>query len=862
MAESHVVIAVQSAPTPLYPFLFANIAQGRNALKWLIAAQRPVTVVELFAVLLISESQEEPYQAARILMTKEAQRDAGDFSDQKSVAAIKAVLGANSLDFWTEPDLENRLCVKLALDPARLEVDSSGFLNGVSGMGFALAEAHEYVASVCLGICSSTTLHLATFRHRHPRLFILVTYAWTYWSAHACLSVTRESRVHNPASHNPNLDPHLRDTLRHVWRDAARFLATLADGLFYHVYSKAQHDDLERSVLLSKMAMDILHTPLAWLSDTLVPFSDKPYVDVFHILASTKDRFCAQGPVQNSDLNLSYCQAELSHLNYNMAQLWVFPDGWVPGMFPDSPMMLHGTSGLDSDTFCHVVDGMLAWAAGKGIHGPGGKILKGLSESARHLRLVCVVLVEDNLYLKLDAETTKTGFSPFDALMNIAGFLETTACYPFSNYMHTAYSEANTYLLHSYPNRAAVQDRCQVSTRTCLRLFVEHFAHPPLQRDPNVPTRAPPGFDPITLSAAQTFVMDTKNRRLCVPRQPAVIESVRRSDLWLAALLGTLHGTLPENTTLGFENVHERYLLFKARFLLDGYRSAFLKIAAAIFINHVRTIFAPSFGVDIWHNPLEQLRLSRSNPDVFLDEFHSFTWWWMIQSTLMRLALRLLAAREFNVSPTAFSPSRGAPVNKHRSDYSILYIASLLTTVEFIFSRSVHLVALVTSVWNLASGDPGSPGRRALELVVESRWKKMLAISGQFIISAYLRILPILSTSIESAANGQFTLSIFIGAVTALVAAIIAYRSFFFIALEMSGMFVAAGWLFVGCLVLCRWFWDDPTGIQLSAELSRQMRLEALGRVGFARAIWDQIERYQRWTGQHEISPDPRYDVY
>ncbi|KAK4212989.1 hypothetical protein QBC37DRAFT_181664 [Rhypophila decipiens] len=253
----------------------------------------------------------------------------------------------------------------------------------------------------------------------------------------------------------------------------------------------------------------------------------------------------------------------------------------------------------------------------------------------------------------------------------------------------------------------------------------------------------------------------------------------------------------------------------------NGSCSAFGTIVSAIILNHLRFIFLPWLGVDnIRHrqNPIEQLRLARSNPDVFLAEYHASSWKWFIFSAMQREVFSRLALLAAAV--------KWIDLNSNSSCGMLLewlckvgYLVWIFATVEFLFSRSVSFCAVITAVWKLAQS---SHGRAALAIVTGVYWQKMFVTVVQVVRFGRFTVYPLLAGVVSCLLDGRLGFPLFVGFLMTLVWAIIVHRSFFFIALQMSGMFVAFGWLMVCLWVLggAAWLADDPTGVKAINSLA------------------------------------------
>ncbi|KAM7212434.1 hypothetical protein V8F06_012203 [Rhypophila decipiens] len=258
----------------------------------------------------------------------------------------------------------------------------------------------------------------------------------------------------------------------------------------------------------------------------------------------------------------------------------------------------------------------------------------------------------------------------------------------------------------------------------------------------------------------------------------------------------------------------------------NGYCSSasFGTIVSAIILNHLRFIFFPWLAVDnIRHhqNPIEQLRLARSNPDIFLAEYHAYSWKWFIFSAMQREVCSRLAALAGAVKWIDSNPASCGMLLEWLC--KVGYLVWIFATVEFLFSRSVSFCAVITAVSKLvASGRQSNHRRAALVIVTGVYWPKMFVTGVQVVRFGRFTVYPLFAEVVACLLDRRLGFPLFIGFLMTLVWAITLHRSFFFIALQMSGMFIAFGWLIVGLWVLlgAAWFADDPDGVKLSNSLA------------------------------------------
>ncbi|KAM7218659.1 hypothetical protein V8F06_005978 [Rhypophila decipiens] len=781
-----------------------NSDEGCRALMWLVAAQRPVTAVELHAVILIGRLQDNAFRAAGTFMTTQARNTADLFTEEKAISEIQALLGRKAVEFTREPGFGRHFCVRLALTHHETDDLYDNLFELVPDIDFTKEEAHKYAASICLGICRTTTLRLASFREEKPALFSLLTYAWTYWSLHIYLS----------SSQAWTSGIQLRNTFNNVVLDALNFLVTL-DKQLLHCANSANKEGVGELALLSTEVLELLEVPLRCLSDMVRAFTEGSSLHTLDILLAATIKVASLGdarPFPTMHYHITPTSDGLAAMSTRHCHKTVH-----------SKRTTSRIGGMDTDVFLFAVK----WQ--KGLQDQDKEFLALFAESARHLRLLCVTLSQGPLVQKLAKQGTSA--LTIDTLLNLATFLEALSCVPFRRLMQKSYSEDHLELSRSESGKCRARYHVWEEGE---KLFVEHQSLPCL--DDGLMRGANSSDTVSRLTNAQLAILKMK--------RPLPTRGQNDDDQWARAVkaeddaspalvLAVLHRTHPGGLAY-VEDVNWIYLQLKSILLSDGYPPALVRILVAIVINHIRTIFVPWLGVDTWQNPLEQLRLSLSNPEVFLDEFHSYTWVWMAFSTFQRIALGFVAGRILEGALTSVSPTKLVPGFRHSQSYIICYMVWVLTTAEYLFSHIINLFAVATAFWNLASSESEAE-LLALRMVMAKHWPKMIPVVAQMLYLIRFTAIPVVTLGVRTALNGHLGLSLFIGLVVALARAIIVHRSFFFIALQMSGMFVAAGWFLVACWVLCEWFWDDPLGVKL--HIQRAVRREEVTQAALARGL-------------------------
>ena len=448
-------------------------------------------------------------------------------------------------------------------------------------------------------------------------------------------------------------------------------------------------------------------------------------------------------------------------------------------------------------------------------------LMEGLASTAQSLRSLCVIIAQSPWFEKLSEDSYSDG-SPLDTLVYVAHFLESVVTFPLWDHMSMANLERSMETVDPHIKLSSSELRSKWDG-------VQHRLSHGDGGDLRQKVVASSPHLSLPVSTPQILVSNIKQlwrseedsddkMKFGDAEEPQHQENPQYS---LSILPRRLHACTSRGHVKFTEDPTERYLKLKSMILAYGYRIAFSQIIIAIIINHNRAIFYPWLGVDIWQNPMGQLRLARSNPEVFLDEFHSFRWIDMVFCVLQRAACEALAslALKFAISGSTYGEP-GKELGPRCFIWGLLYLVWILTAVEYIFSRCVNSCAIMTAVWKLAASKCEGC-RIAFDILTEKHWLKMRYVLLTMLLFILDTVLPICKDSLRSAVNGQLGPSLFFGFIAFMVKAVIVYRSVFFIPLEIGGMFVAAGWATVGFWILCTWFFDDPLGLQLSRALAR-----------------------------------------
>ncbi|KAK4235563.1 hypothetical protein C8A03DRAFT_17712 [Achaetomium macrosporum] len=247
-----------------------------------------------------------------------------------------------------------------------------------------------------------------------------------------------------------------------------------------------------------------------------------------------------------------------------------------------------------------------------------------------------------------------------------------------------------------------------------------------------------------------------------------------------------------------------------------SYGPAIARLIIAATLNHIRRVFTPWLGQYIWYSsPLNDLRIARTNPEVFIDAMlggASSSWGWVLcswgQKVLWDFAGAYLRGRMFlSKGKKAGRISKKGGRNKDKAYeemwmdlIKVGYLVWVLAAVEYGFARGMNTVAWCTALYKLLAG--GEAEYRALGIVLKVKWKKVpLTV---WLLSRYLKhgLWPLMWESVRSAVLGHPGLLMAVVSVVGGVTGLMKYRSTLYIALEISGMFVFAGYILAGLLLM------------------------------------------------------------
>ncbi|KAK3385536.1 hypothetical protein B0H63DRAFT_473095 [Podospora didyma] len=265
----------------------------------------------------------------------------------------------------------------------------------------------------------------------------------------------------------------------------------------------------------------------------------------------------------------------------------------------------------------------------------------------------------------------------------------------------------------------------------------------------------------------------------------------------------------------------------KTAMLSHGHRNAFAHAAIAICLNHIRSILFPWLGAYMWCTPMEDLRLAIGNPDVFLAGALSFSWRWMMFCYVQKYICDIIGQAAMTLLINSVSQPPGTVRDRRNIAQherllemcKIGYIAWLLATIEYIFTRSVYTFSFLIAYYKLIAG--GDPEHVALGAVLKTSWTRLPLNWWQLFCYVQSGFWPLLCSSLRYAATGEPGLILFVLSAVGGVISLIKYRSTFFIPMQISGLFVFSGYFIITAVLLGLDFLNNPPGLQTTTIISQ-----------------------------------------
>ncbi|KAK3348875.1 hypothetical protein B0T25DRAFT_459893 [Lasiosphaeria hispida] len=816
---------------------------ARSALMWLSIAQRPLRAHELWVALQVEEFKEIEHIGR--LLTDPSYAD-----EAKAVSALQPLLGT----FITAaPDPTSQaIYISLANPSMHISLDhleSTTPPPRILSLAFSTPQAHILAASICMAICSVTALHLA---HVHDATTAsgLVLYAWTHWRSHLSLS--------GYALDNANAAGLANSMILGVCVDVLVFLLALNDFVTGPVTFEVG-EGRTRSAALVRAVQEGLERPVFLLAGVV---QGQEYARTMHGAREIFEGSKFYGGGKGSGALLVAAKSKVETLGI---------DG-----------LLAGTSPLFGDAERRVV--------------------KTFAEVARGLRALAMLVAQPALYDMLRKEYAE-GWSPLDILVNAANWMESVASYPFWHQISDSASSNPLIITDTsdpnYDTALLVLSRIRRDGAPAARKE-NKVAESELVARLNIPLKVSPlrwraasAVDKVKTLRAKTpgatFTLNdprfpqqrtwsfatfpsemqgSSDASYFTPFVPSALRRFHRRrivPLLKSVLSSRVWDSVDAFATGAFTTgLSDAWPKAKSALLSAGYPAVLSFFLAAICIGHLRRTSAPWLNGYVWCTPMEDLRLALSNPDVFLSNTLSTSYGWILFCYAQKGLTDFLASVAFGiivVNNGNNPPSSLAILNALMDAAKIGYIAWMFSSIEYMFSRTVNTVAFLVAYYKLLSG--GDVEHLVLRQLLKQHWP-MVLVTG-FQLFSYLRhgLWTLAWSSAACALAGQPGLLLVSAGVVGGVAAVIKWRSTFFIALEVSGVFVAVGFWGLAVVLMGVEFFEDPLGLQTSRAISRKRgawargvlpqgaggRIEILRRKEALPIRWGMVEKKERGEG-------------
>ena len=799
---------------------------ARSALMWLSVARRPLRADELHIALRVTESRD--IERTQQLLTEPATCAEDHASTLSALLGGLVTLAKDPLDAskiyvsLSDPELRTYLSHLSEIFPDN---------DPVLSFSFSSPEAHMVVARACMDMCSVTALQLA-YAHDDKRVSSLMLYSWSNWNTHLYLS---------GCSFGDD--------------DTAR----LADSMIFGVL-------VDILVLLISLN-DFITGPLAFPS-------------TMSRIACVSDIRQVQMALEQPMLLLSALVSKEGYAATLQGARRIFEGSKYSSHTSASPQKGdvrkesgRGVHSSQRTTHSKVeslgIDKLLEDTLT--LFGETERqMVHSFAEVARGLRSTCITLSAPALY---DQLLRKHGgaWSPMDVLVNAANWMEAVASYPY--WQDIPDRASSNSLVISDPNDVnydAAQRVLRLAKLVSPSSRQANNEHP--IRPPHVSnsSKRPAGISAVRWRSA-TSIDRAMNLLPVTPRQPTftievpLVVAPRPSSF--ASFPPQMHARGDPRTVFSYvpdylrrfyrerapphfsRVANSRIVLamkkfgsgafttglshdwpaLKSALLADGYRAAIVYVGVAILSNHVRRILLPWLGTYMFYNPMEDLRLVLTRPDVFLDEAFAFSWSWVVLSYSQRYICDVFGSLFMGilVLNSNGAVAGGSTVANPRSIpeptmqvVKVGYILWLLSTLDYIFARSINTFSFMSAHWRLLSG--GDAERIALGQVLKANWPKVLFVGAQVFDYAANGLWPLFYTSILCALVGRPGLLLLSVSVAAGAAATIRYRARLYIALELSGMFVVLGLAVAAAALLAAEFVADPLGFGAGIGAARR----------------------------------------
>ncbi|KAK4166967.1 hypothetical protein QBC43DRAFT_312711 [Cladorrhinum sp. PSN259] len=819
-----------------------ELSTEETALVWLSVAQRPFRARELWLAIQICSPQ-STHSVEQLLVQGQ------HLDEQDALSSLQALL-PEAITFRHDTSNPNVIYVEFS--------DRYHQENPNPNTTTAIAQAHAYVATVSMTICHFTVMNLARI-HEDTAASSLTLYAWTHWSTHFRISgQTLKDEVWSNV---------FEAMVRQTCSDALVFLLALNDFVTEPITLSVIQDQARCNALV-KEAQEALETPIFLLSSLMkteeVAKKLQGSREIFEASQSTRpsgfsSHFPSSQKPEDRRLDIKEGGTELQREALVVDRY----------LFHTLPLFEQG----EAQTIRRLVD------AARGLRSLCPTIVKSplyeelLKEFAEHsspldllanaadlLETVGTYPYWDKLPLSSKPTSTPLGQATTDKSNTNADILVSTLLRndsrppphlpikgkhtesePFSQILT---AQASLPLLKTISPlryrfaRIVYKIRGLISPSSSSRLIGATFTINPFRRPHLSRTSSSFSALPSTLSTLDSF-LPTAFYTAFLPR----LERIR-------SRISPLFDSVDNFASAAFTGgISANWPLLKRSFLSKGYRTAFCYFGISIIANHVRGMLVPWLGGYLWYYPLDNLRLANTNPDVFLEVMFNFSWWWVVFMWAQKMCwdfsvgvgMGLLVLREQGeASQETSAPDDGTtqtppetaaaalaktPTWERILDVCrVVYLTWLFSVLGFMLSRGVHCVAWLLAFGKLLFG--GDAEHIALGNTLRDNWLKVPFIIWQ--IGGYTKsaLIPLVWASVFCALLGQPGLLIVVSGTVGGVWAIIKYRSTFYMALEVSGMFVVGGFLAFTIVMLGLEFWDDPLGVKLGTVMARRRGLK------------------------------------
>ncbi|KAK1772883.1 hypothetical protein QBC33DRAFT_584355 [Phialemonium atrogriseum] len=847
----------------------ADQSLARSALMWLSVARRPLRAHELWIALQIEGSRGSEHMER--LLSEKAYVD-----EQEAASSLRHLLGG-LIKMTKDASDPNKINVALCdaelrtylghIDDATAEGDS------VRSLAFSTPQAHIFLASVCMAICSVSTLHLA-HAHDDTRVSSLVLYSWSYWNAHFSLSGYTLA--------NENAANVANSMVFGVSKDVLVLLLSLNDFITGPLTFRSDTNRLECAASIQR-AQRAIEQPMVLLSAIV---RQEGYAAT---LQGARQIFEAS-KYSHAGPRSALPQKRDSRVEHH--HQGPLPEG------KDSGVLLNGsTAGSKVGTLR--IDNILAET--EFLFGETERqTVHAFAEVARGLRSVCVAFATHALYAHL-CRQYDGGWSPMDVLVNAAEWMEALASYPYwqeipeaishnplaiSDTSDENYEAARLVLEHI---KSAGPSSLPTSDKSLPRLSHESGSSKPpvgisaarwyaataVSRATNWASPATPGStftinDVRSLShrtssfASFTSQMLTPDDplRFLQPFIPNALRGFYRKRM--TPLLGRItHSSIADTLDqLGSGALtgrfNDNWPLLKSALLSDGYRAAAAYVGIAILLNHVRRTLFPWMGTYMFHDPMEDLRLVLSRPDVFLDQVLSFSLGWAIFSYAQKYACDILGGLAMGLllldndrapQATLHSAATGDTATLAASPKPVPeplmraarvgYILWALSAADYIFARTANTISFLLALRRLLL--PRSPSEHlALTTTLKSHLPALPLVALQLHTYTTTALWPLSRAALLGAASGSPGLLLLPASAAAACWAVLRFRARLYMAIQLAGMFVALALAVAGSALLAAEFAADPLGLAGSAAAAERLGRSVRG--GLPRGAAERIQ--------------------